>query len=334
MEMLAKAETETIEAVSHRIGFPNQADDVNKRDIKKWLRNGGLGITALAAMGVGAWKYFDQSGKYEHFPPSLNQPAQIDNTERIISWNMEGRAAKRHKQIAALAMRYNADVIALQEVDTTDATRLHHDFPAWDVVYALADQKQHITQGGYGNVLMTRQGPTDIKTRSFAGTSLVDSTVGTVTGLSADVTHLNAAFTATKNGWQERRVALAETTKVISGSKLENFRVVDVHISGNKSVHSRQLGQAMDFIKSNLKGGQPMAACGDFNSRNAEITGAFARIGVITPTKQGIHSDYNGDFCGYYMGDETTLAHVTVLNDFRTDHYPLEFTWTLQEDTH
>src|SRR5581483_5597493 len=310
--------------IAQRIGLSEgQASQHNSRSRLGTLALAGL--ATIAGLGLTAWKFLDNSGKYEHFKPTIERPVQIDGSEHIISWNIAGQAARRQKQIRTLAKRYNADVVMLQEVDTDDAARLHHDFPSWHIIYALADQKQHVTQGGYGNVIMTRQEPTDIKTRSFSGTSFVDSTVGTITGFTADVANLDTALTATKNGWQERRVAVAETTKVLSQDKLTDIRTVDVHISGNSSVHTRQLSEAMDFIKSNLNPAEPLVTCGDFNTKPpAEVTAAFARIGMITPVKQGINSDYNGDYCAYYIADEPTLARVRVLNDFKTDHYPLE----------
>jgi endonuclease/exonuclease/phosphatase family metal-dependent hydrolase len=298
---------------------------------KKLFRPAAIGLSAIAAMGAGAWKYLDKSGGYEHFAPTVHKTIPIDNVERIISWNMEGHAAKRYKQIRTLAARYSADIIALQEVDTADANKLHRDLPAWHIVYALADQKQHLAQGGYGNMLLTRQAPTDIKTRSFDGTSLVDSAIGTLKGITADVASMDTSFTAAKDGWQERRVALAETTKILSGDQLVDIRAIDIHISGNSSVHDRQLSQSMDFIKDNIESGRPTVACGDFNAQPAEVTSAFVNMKMVTPTKVGINNYYNGDYCGYYMaGDKTTLAHVAVLNDFKTDHYPLEFSWEFQ----
>lgn len=341
---------ETVEDVSDRIGLginscPEQAitnleiemtgsneQDLNRADLnyKNVLRNLAMGAAALGAMGIGAWKYLGSSGRFEHLKPSVYRPIPIDNVERIISWNMAGQAARRHKQIRTLAARYSADVIDLQEVDTSDVAILHHDFPSWHLVYALADQKQHLPQGGYGNVQMTRQDPTNIRTRSFAGTSLIESAVGTVTGLTADAVSFNNQFTATKNGWQERRVALAATTKVLSAGKLVDIRTIDVHISGNTSVHSKQMGGVMDFVNDNLDGSKPLVVCGDFNADNAEVTSNFAKRGMVTPTKTGLNANYNGDYCSYYIGGQSSLAQVSVLNDYKTDHYPLEFSWTLK----
>jgi len=333
MERVTPAVTKSIEDISDRIGLGEPPHTPQNNRYKRWTRNVALGFAALAATGV-TYRLLDRSGQYEHFLPTINRPVEIDNVERIISWNVAGQAAERADQIRTLATGYgNADAIALQEVDTADAERLHRDFPAWHIIYALADQKQHITQGGYGNVLMTRQSPSDIKTRSLAGKSFINSAVGAVAGLPSDAANFDISFTATKEGWQERRVALAESTEVISGDKLETIKIINTHISGSDSVHKHQLRDAMDFIKDNIQTDQPLVACGDFNAQLPEITSAFAKIGMVTPTKEGLNDDYNGDFCGYYMANETTLPQVYVLGDFKTDHYPLEFTWSLDGST-
>ncbi|HSW85454.1 MAG TPA: endonuclease/exonuclease/phosphatase family protein [Candidatus Saccharimonadales bacterium] len=287
-----------------------------------------VGAVVIGASGFAAWKLLNKSGEYQHFQPTVAEKAPVDNVERIISWNMEGQTDERIDQLHVLVK--NADVVMLQEVSTADAKILHKDFPAWHIVYALADQKQHWTQGGYGDVQMSRQDPKNIETRSIAGTSLTDTAVRTVAGLPSDVVNLNPNLDSTKAGWQEQRVVEAETTKVRNSGKLIDIRTINVHISGNNSVHTRQLDDAMDFVKGNWKSDEPMVVCGDFNGGAASITSDFVDSRMVTPAKEGEFSGYNGDFCAYNMAGHLSLARVKVSSEFFTDHYPLKFSWKLR----
>ena len=86
----------------------------------------------------------------------------------------------------------------------------------------------------------------------------------------------------------------------------------------------------MQSIGDHTDSSYPSVACMDFNDPNAAIiAGRFARIGYIMPLKTGPHSTGNGDFCAYYMANETTSAKVTTLTEYHTDHWPVLFSWHL-----
>ena len=207
-----------------------------------------LGLVAVTGAG-GAWKILERPGGIEHIYPTAPNTQKTDNVVRIIDWNIDDQASGRYKQLSGLAKKYRADAIFLQEVDTQDAARLAKRMPSWHVVYAMADREQHFFEGGFGNVIMTRENPDNPEVTHFAGTSMLNSVVRTVAGLgediTSDITGLNTSLANTKAGWQERRNAISETVQVISGGHTENLGLITGHITGagnsDGGLHRQQL---------------------------------------------------------------------------------------------
>jgi exonuclease III len=342
--------TQTPEEVFNSTGLVEPTEltlpDKLRRDLKYYI---ALGTTALSIGSMAFWNHIEESGKYHLYPATTQVSPPIDNTETIIDWNMHGQTRTRIKQIRNLARTYNADQITLQEVDTDDAALLHKRFPSWNVTYVLADTGQHLLQDGYGNVIMSRQKPEDIKAKSFPGTTFFQSLIRSFTGAVVDTgdlitgtasaavdtvttshgAHINTSFQDLKDGRQERRAAVAITNQVMSYGQLEDIRVIDGHISGNSSVRVRQLGEFTRFIKDNDVSNRPTFVCADFNSPYKDVEEALGKIDFTIAPKFGKFASFNDDYCAYSNNKGLDNARVNVLTKPKTDHYPLIASWVL-----
>ena len=279
-----------------------------------------LGTTALA-LAAGTWAYLDRSGEVDHFYPTETQPVQIDDVTRVATWNMHGQARTREDEIGSLAR--GKDAVALQEVTHDDAVDLSRHFPAWHVVFALGDAKQHTLDGGYGNILMTRQAPRDIESKVLTGTTFLQSAANMFEGFWVDVAEADTSLNNTKDGLQESRVALAETIKMESGGQDIDVRLITAHITGNQveNLHARQFKQLLGFIKGNMKRGRPTFVCGDFNSHPQEAVGLMAQLGFSTNSTIDTSVEHKTiDYCFSDGGEAIEGSRVRFLPDYVTDH--------------
>lgn len=292
-----------------------------------------FGTAALASLGV-AWKYMNQPENAEHFLPTVHRVATVDNIQKFGSWNMHGEAAERTQQIRQLARSQDLDALALQEVSQSDVAPIEQAMPEWHIVYKLADKKQHILEGGYGNMILTRQPPRDIQSRTFKGTSLGTTATRTVAGAGEDLIDGNANLANTRNGLQENRAAVAETIRLYSSGKLIDVRLATAHLAGHLDphLHQRQLSGLLAFLKENTKPDRPTIFMGDLNAGSTEVIPAFASIGFVSPDTGGtsVTSGRTIDHVAYYVSDGLGLAKVSVLKNPKTDHYPLVAEWDLK----
>lgn len=290
-----------------------------------------------AILVLGAWKSLERSGEYVRLGPKVNKPANIDNKLRIASWNMQGKASTRYDQIGKLVARKRLDAVALQEVTRNDAEVLSNKFKTWNLIFVLGDRKQHILEGGYGNVLMTRQAPRDIHSNSMPGSTFLATVAGGTAGLGLDALTGNTRFKNTKDGLQESRAAVAATIKVKSGDGYRDVRLVTGHIAGvNKNagpeIHNEQFKDFMKFIGRNTSDNYPTVVCGDFNSDPDAVEPALAENRMITVPNQKA-TTLGGDvfdYCGYHEASVLGLGDLEVLDSPVTDHRPIIASWEIE----
>lgn len=306
---------------------------------RRWPRIATFAAVGVLALGgvKEAWdRIVNTSGEYTLVSPRHTVPQFIDGRHVVGDWNMHDETAARTDQIRVLAERHELDVIALQEVSADDARALSDELPDWYVAFVMGDRKQRPLEGGYGDVLMSRQKPEDIATASINGTSMVDSAIRAANGLFDDIAE--AATTGavdlrhTKDGMQEYRAAIAFTVKVRDGNgELKDVRMMTGHIAHNEVVHAKQLQELMEFIKDNVKHGRPTIFCGDLNALPEEVILKFAELGFIVPeTRHTSLSHKTIDYCAYDPEDVLGLGRVTVLKQPRTDHFQLIGEWNSQ----
>lgn len=328
---------------------------------ERWIsrtKNSVPGV--IVALAFGAWgaSQLDKSGTLREYDPIAQGNPDIDNEARIISWNMHNETESKIKSLKKIIKKEHPDAIALQEVNSSDAYKLHQTFNKWYIRYALADSRQEFQDGGYGNVLMTTQMPKEVKIKPIDGSSYVETAgnviAGTVKDSSRFVTNIikedsaqacqensqkaslseeTAACTEGKPifsdaaaGWQEQRAAEALTIKIRVGDELEDMRIITGHISGNQSIHDKQLNEWMGFIKDNTKKESTTVVCGDFNTEPEKIIPkAAGELGYYIPTTDSTSSTHNAtiDYCGFYNGKFEGLGKTQVLKKFKTDHHPI-----------
>jgi hypothetical protein len=286
-------------------------------------------LTAGLSVFAGAWDSLDGSGQYEHFYPSKQQVDPITNQVTILSENEHGIAAQKAPALRRAINRYHANYVLLQEVTTDDAAKLHRDFPSWHVLYVLADRREHYADGGYGNVMMSLQGPHQVTTKTIPGISETQTATRLLEAGPADAASGAFSFTA----WQENRAAIAMTTQATYGDKTIDIRIIDGHISDKQVTHKQQLREFTSFIGHNTKPGRPTFVCADFNGRKHEIHQALAKYGFVTPKKHSTRNTHNGDFCAINTGGLAATMHVEMITDFHTDHYPNLATTTFPAPT-
>jgi exonuclease III len=296
-----------------------------------------LGAAALAAGAHAAHpeNFFHKSGELHVYPalPDPDHANGIDNDFVMVSWNMHGEAAKKALQIGKIAKKYSVDVFALQEVNAQDAEALRSENPGWNVAEVIAEPIQH---DGYGDVLMSRDAPTDIKKVVFDGTSIWQSITGVAYGAARDMTNLDTSMQDAKEGWQEKRAAIAFTVHTRFNGSLKDVRVVTSHIlhiynpeegdSTMHQLHDTQFSNLLKFVSDNKKDGRPMVFGGDLNDRYENVQTAFLNIGLyVADNKTSTLTNYNEVIDHFAYDEEGVLGEgVERVLPEKTDHYPIE----------
>lgn len=291
-----------------------------------------VGVVALTGVALVSWQLFDKSGDIEKVIPTKPIPEEIDQHHNQLSWNMRLETSRKSRQIEKLIKAHQIDVAMLQEVKKEDLKSLSQQLPNMYITFVMADLKSNTKDGGFGNALITRQEPKDTKSKSFPGSGFLSGiTLTSVAmaegGASLDVDGMKEA----KDVWQADRSAVATTISVRQNDKREDVRVITSHIAGNEKVHEKQLKGLLGFIETEVKQGRPTIFCGDLNDSPENIIPRFAEIGFITPTTGGTWagpSHNTIDYCAYNSGTVLGLGTVAVLNEPKTDHYPLVGSWT------
>lgn len=297
---------------------------------------GGIGVIAAGAVGYNeARDYFSSSGTLAISNPADPRPADIDENHIVGSWNMHNETASRLDEIREFAETNKIDVLALQEVNKEDFELLKSEFEnGWFLRYVLADTKQEVDAGGFGNVLMSRQKPEDVETLSIEGDSFNDTVTSTVASATKDVVSLSQDFPKAREVMRENRAAIAFTVQAYDGNQLKDIRVITTHIAGQLDVHSEQLQKLITFAKKNTKQDQPTILCGDLNGLKREIIPTFARIGYITPVTGPtlVSQRKTIDYCPYYEAGVLGLPEVTVSQKYKTDHHAILAKWVLRNN--
>ncbi len=290
----------------------------------------GITVVLIGGLSIAAWQLFDKSGDVEKIEPIHPKQQEIDETHRQLSWNMHNEAAKRWRQINTLIQEKDLDVAVLQEVSRKDFKKLASRLPDFYVTYAMADAKSKPDEGGYGNLIISKQKPRDVKGLSLTGSKFLSGVVHTVTGLTQDAAYANTKLSQTGKGFQADRSALAMTLSVRRGEELEDVRVITSHIAGDERVHDEQFSDLLDFVRKETAPNRPTVFCGDLNSTPENVIPNFAELGFITPETGGTWtgpSNRTIDYCAYKPNEVFGLGKVAILPE-KTDHYALLGTWT------
>jgi exonuclease III len=270
------------------------------------------------------------------------EPVTVHPTQELsmCSLNMHDETASKLNMLAKMIKQEDCDPVALQEVNKHDMDLLGTYFPEFNITTVVADAiKQQPNKGGYGNVLMTRQEPRDIKRLSIKGTPLDKGVLAAAGKLLPNITAANAWASASE-ALQEDRGAEAMTISVEENGKKEDLRVITSHIAGFHingqpdinlwKQHKEQFARLLTFIKDNTEKDRPTVFCGDLNAVNEEVVPAFANISFVVPT-EGVDETLVDtgeviDHCAVYDAGVLGLGQVSVLKRFKTDHYALKLT--------
>lgn len=193
---------EGVADVERRIGLGDEPPTAATPNRLAWVMRRALIGAAAVVMAGFAWQSNERSGYVEQSGPVVEQPRQQHNGFRMATWNMHNEAEYRYAQLERLARHFKLDAIALQEVTHDDAETLRWRLSDWHQTYVYGDGNQRVLEGGFGNLLLTRAKPRDIKTRSFPGTSTLDTISRTVTGAADDVVEADPDFSQLKDGRQ------------------------------------------------------------------------------------------------------------------------------------
>lgn len=313
----------------------------------------GLAALAFASMGEGAiagmWQNSQQdSGRYVlNLARPRSNPAMVDGF-RVINWNTESEDTDPTDDLRTLR-RYRPDFVMGQEVVGPEAAKMRHLYQGYSQVFGIG--KRTLNGKAFGNVLLSREIPKNIHSRSIDGTSLMQTEFRTGVGFLKDAggmlanaviqvgqhdpsemlaptASLNMSFDNTKNGLQESRNIVEASFTAKDG--LYNIPVImaTTHITGEADLKGRQLGSVLHFMADYVKLGQITVICGDFNTTpERPIAQAMAKDGFITPRKAGIYSYINGDYCSYAApGVPVQSVTVTALDlPGSREHRPLLF---------
>jgi exonuclease III len=321
----------------------NLTEKIRKRERK--LRTRSLAtFTAIGAFAIfGGANIYNRiegagSGKVIHAAEPITVHPNQDL--RMCSLNMHDETATKLGMLANMIAKEDCDPIALQEVNKDDMDLLGSYFPEFNIVTVVADAiKQQANKGGYGNVLMTRQEPRDVKRLSIKGTPLDKGLMAAAGKILPNITTADA-WASAGTALQEDRGAVAMTIKEDNDGEEKDLRVITSHIAGYKindqpdfnlwKQHNEQFAELLAFIKDNTEEGRPTVFCGDLNASKEEVVPAFANIGYVVPT-DGVEETLVDtgrviDYCAVYDAGVLGLGQVDVLKKYNTDHYALKLT--------
>lgn len=297
---------------------------------------GKRAILALGAIGVASVfmlaPSLEESGSFSQTGPASPRAGEIDRKHVQLSWNMHNETKERSKQIKNLIEANDVDAALLQEVSKDDFEYLAKRMADYYSTFVMADNMSNPRDGGFGNVIITKQKPRDIKTTSMDGPGFLSGIIYTIPGLRQDVAQAKTNFENTKKPWKSDRSSVALTIDVGQGNKTTDLRIINSHIDGDQRVHAKQFSKLTAFIKNQSKKGRPTIFCGDLNSSPDAVIPAMTEIGLITPQTDPTQIPPESkvlDYCSYTTSNILGLAEVNVLRKPHTDHYPLISEWDL-----
>lgn len=234
----------------------------------------------------------EKSGDSKLTPPATPVEQAPSPSLRVLSWNTHHQDPSDYSGLLdKLVDRYDPHVIMLQEVTSSQADVLPYYMNEWWVGKVTTDGRQ---RGGFANVIMSRNKPEDLTTRSFSGSESFATLIKGAEGLTVDVAEAvksrptpESLFQHTKKGWEENRAAMAVTVKVpfYDGSESE-VRFIVSHIAGRSSnypdLHDKQFKAWAEFGEENTKEGRLTVMCGDFNAPITEAVKMLLPYGFIT----------------------------------------------------
>jgi endonuclease/exonuclease/phosphatase family metal-dependent hydrolase len=293
------------------------------------IRSFAAAALTLAGVSYGVHAYTNDPGQVDSYAPRHPIAPAIDDTLRIGSWNMHNEAAARANQISKFIRTDRLDALLLQEVNRQDAVRLSTLLPQYNQKFVLADVNQHPLEGGYGNMIISRQPLRDVHTQSFQGTGPVRTLTETSTIASNDAWG-DQSFTNVFDGRQESRAAISGTIKMRSQGRLRDVRIATAHIAGGlyPDIHRSQFKSLFKFIADETTSDRPTIFCGDLNAGDNEVMPASAQIKFIpdiNPGRTSTSSPKKIDHCIYSDAGMLQIPRIMVTK-FRTDHYAKMFT--------
>jgi endonuclease/exonuclease/phosphatase family metal-dependent hydrolase len=312
---------------------PPVSEVKNRRRIITPRRAAAVGLICLAgAAGYGGKSLINESGQSTLYMPAQVQEQVIDNHMGVVDWNMHNEVLSHTGQLRKLMARNKADVVTLQEVNANDAQKLARKFPRWYTSFVIGERLlQQPNSGGYGNVIMTRQKPTNIKTQSITSDSLFSKAKHMTFGLFDDVAHANTSAPKMKEGMQERRAIIAETIQVRDADKLRDVQIITTHIAGIDRIGNPQMDKVEKFVKKVSKEGLPTIFCADLNDIPEEVIPRFTKLGFIVPqtnTPTTVETGITVDYCMYREEGVLGLGSVNVSPPgIETDHRALSAEW-------
>jgi exonuclease III len=319
------------------------AENINKKE--KRLRPRSLAtcmaVGTLAVFGgTNIYNRIEEAGSGKVIHAAEPVTVHPDQDLQMCSLNMHDETANKLGMLTKMISKEDCDPIALQEVNKDDMDLLGSFFPEFNIVTVVADAiKQQPKNGGYGNVLMTRQQPRDIKRLSIKGTPLDKGLLAAAGKILPNIT-VAEAWASASTALQEDRGAVAMTIKVDDVGKDKDLRVITSHIAGLNingqpdfnlwKQHNEQFAKLLGFIKDNTEKGRPTVFCGDLNASKEEVVPAFANLGYVVPT-DGVEETLVDtgeviDHCAVYEAGILGLGQVEVLKKYKTDHYALKLT--------
>ncbi len=279
--------------VRRNIPLKNLDKPSRTKEVGRGLKRPLFGLGAIAMCSAAATAVMMKPvGEHTIYKPQ--KVVLSDNDYAMMTWNMQGRAAKKRKAIKRLVARHSLDVIALQEVYGDDIPALQRSFKAWSIVDIPADNTRHKERGGYHNVLMTL----------------------------GRVGRVHSGPISRASHFEQRSVALAELPAVFGETPL-NVVVGTTHIGRGSRANREQFPEMVLFIERNTKDDASVLVCGDFNRGINTTQRYFGDEWSIMRTDNTTPSGHKVDFCLSQNSGDVTVTQGFVDRSEQTDHYPV-----------
>ena len=189
--------------------FDQHAEGIDwKRQVVR-LTASGIGVTALVGATAGAIleSLHNQAGAVQLCEATAESTALEDRKFTLIGWNGHNELGRqsRLEELEAMIDTYNPDAITIQEISKSGVDRICEYFPEWSLIGVKADLTPRPGKRGYfGNAIMARAAPTDIRSVKLDGTSSFD-TIGMAVRVLPGI--VGRAFVETLPSNQDQRPA-------------------------------------------------------------------------------------------------------------------------------
>lgn len=272
---------------------------------------------------------------------SNQPPAKVLN---FGTWNVHGEALSNYQTFVEVMEEHELSGLAVQEVNQDDIRPLKYllSSAGIHVTYTLADNRQNLLKGGQGNMILTYQKPTRVKSETLDGMSDIEFAKSTMAASVDDIVKSASSvgpavigglitgspdkpeisLESSKKALQESRAVTSVTIKANLNGELQDIRFINTHMPSGEypELRDKQYKEMRDFLEKESGDEVPAVVCGDFNQRANTLAPELGdvRFVLADPTNR-LSTVVLGhkiiDHCASYSAGKLEWGKITTQGD-------------------